>query len=159
MGLQRAGVAFLAVGAAVGEGDAGKSRPLDRLGPPHDLVESADAAVQVIGAVVRGQPVLDAVQAEPALGDAVGVAADGRAEAGMAPEVVRERLQREGDVGHPAAAVGDLDRGDRGPVGHDLHPQAAGIDQRVQIDRSTVGRSPHGSFSTLIVAFSLLPSD
>ena len=75
-----AGIALFAVGAHVREDGADGVLRLDRLGLPDDLVESLQAAVQVVGAVVDGQRIFLAVEGELALGDAVGVAADGGAE-------------------------------------------------------------------------------
>ena len=113
-GGERAGIALVAVGADVGEDNAGGVGGFDRLGLPNQLVESLDAAVQMVRAVVRGQLVFDAVEGELSLGDAIGEAADGRTEAGMALEVVGQRIERERDVGQLAVAVGRFDGGDRG---------------------------------------------
>src|SRR5438067_10436387 len=51
----RAGVLFFAILARVGVGDADDAAAVDRRAAPQRLVEALDAAVQVIGTVVRGE--------------------------------------------------------------------------------------------------------
>ena len=64
--------------------------------------------MQVV-AVVGGERVVLAVEGELALGDAVGVPADDRAEVGVGAVNMVEGLEAEDDVGLLAVAVGDVE--------------------------------------------------
>jgi len=119
---QRAGIALVAVGAREGKLHAHALFALMRLGLPHGLIETLDAAVQVVGTVVHGQRVFGAAERELALGDPVGVAADDRSEIGMASQVAVERIEGERNDVELAVAVGRFDGRQRGAVGHDLDP-------------------------------------
>ena len=77
---ERAGVALFTIRARVIQDETDAVGALERRDAPDHLVEALHAAVQVIGAVVRGQGVGPAVQREPAAGDAVAVPADEGAE-------------------------------------------------------------------------------
>src|SRR5215211_4770989 len=143
-GVEGAGVVLLAVGADAVEPHPDEPAAPDHAGVPHPLVEADVAAVQVVGRVVDGQLVGDAVEGEAALVDAVGVAAGDAAEVGVAGlEVALERVEAEGDVGLVAVAVGHPQRLDGAAVGDQLHLHAAPIGQGVAVDHGAVGhRAP-----------------
>lgn len=103
---QVAGITLFAVGAGVRQGHL-KPRLLDR--PPclpDGLVESPDAAMQVVFPIVDGKRVGRAVEGEPALGDAVAVAADQCPEIRVSRQVVLQPVESQNDVGIAAVAIG-----------------------------------------------------
>src|SRR5215212_2361860 len=121
-GVQGARVVLLAVGADPVEPDPDEPAAPHHAGLPDPLVEADVAAVQVVGRVVDGQLVGDAVEGEAALVDAVGVAAGDAAEVGVAGvEVALQGGEPEGDVGQPALAVGHAQGLDGPAVGDQLH--------------------------------------
>src|SRR5712691_11117936 len=95
---ERARVPFLAVSARVRE-----RNPLrDRLAAPRDLVEASDAAVKVVGSVVRREPVKSVVEREASVRDPVAVTADDRAEVRYAgPPVLGGAIEPKDDVVGP----------------------------------------------------------
>src|SRR6266508_2533857 len=117
-GVEGARIVLLAIGADAVEPDADAVVVADHFRVPHPLVEADVAAVQVVGRVVDGELVGDAVEGEPAVGDAVGVAAGDAAEVRVARvDVALQCAEPEGDVGPAAAAVGHLERLDGAAVG------------------------------------------
>ena len=73
---------------------------------PKHAIEAGLAAVQVVPAVVPRQVVLDAVDRELALGDAVRKAADQRADWVASGRVAREIVRPKGHIGHASARSG-----------------------------------------------------
>src|SRR5215211_4066779 len=138
-GVQGARVVLLAVGADPVEPDPHEPAALDHAGLPDPLVEADVAAVQMVGRVVDGQLVVDPVEGEAALVDAVGVAAGDAAEVGVArAEVALQGREPEGDVGPPALAVGHPQRLDGPAVGDQLHLHTAGVGEGVAVDDGAV---------------------
>ena len=137
--VQRAGVPFLTVGAGVLQDDADSVVLLDRPVPPDHLVESLDAAVDVVFPVVLGQLVPDPVQGETAAGNAVGVASHQGAEVGVLGEVAFQRVESQDDVVEVAGPVGGPEGGDDAAVGDDPDFDAGGIRQRVDPDALAAG--------------------
>ena len=124
--LEVAGVAFFAVLGEVAEDDVPWALFFDL---PEDAVETAQAAVEVVGAVVGGEGVAPVADAEAALGDAVGVAADDGAEVGVVGgvQVVLGLGEAEDDVGGLALPVRDLEREDDGAEVGDPDAHAGGV--------------------------------
>ncbi len=115
-----AGEALIAVRTDVTKGKA-------RFGPvgaiddaPHRLVESDPSAMEAVVAVVLGQAIFAAVEDEGRAANAIGIAPDQRAEIGVLRDIIRERGQRQDDVGADAAAVRRFDRDDGPAIGDDL---------------------------------------
>jgi hypothetical protein len=139
-GGERAGIAFLAVGADMGEGDRGDRAALDVADLPDLLVEALDPAVQGGDAVVvQGQLVGLAVEHEPALADAVGEAADRGPEIAGVPGVGLGVLEAQGDVGLGPVAAGRDQRLQGGAVGDHRGADALAIGQGYGLDLDAVG--------------------
>ena len=132
---QRAGIAFLAVPARVGEHEAYALRAVEGRDRPVHLVEAPDAAVECVGAVVRDERVPHGVEREGRLGDAVAVAADDRAEVRRLFQVAGKVVVAENDVGHGPRPVGDAQRGDDAAVADHAHRDTGGVRERVRRDR------------------------
>jgi len=137
-----AGIAFLAVLADVVQfqGWAGFRHRDFRV--PDDLVESLDAAVERVGAVVGGERVFPAVERELALGDAVAVATHETAEIGRLLQVFRKRVVAEHHVAQLAHPARHADRLDNAAVVGNLHDMAPGILERVEVHRLAVSSAP-----------------
>ena len=102
--LERSRVAHLAVNAGVAEDDAAGRRGHDL---PDLLVEAARAAVKGVSAVVSRELIGPSVEREAAAADAVGKAADDRAEVmARLARVTVEIGESEHDVRTPAFPVG-----------------------------------------------------
>src|SRR5262245_18132336 len=107
---------------------------------PVRLVESFDAAVQMVLAVVGGQLVLDPVERKSTFGDAVGVSARERAEERMALQVLIQAVEAEHDVVHLALAVRSFERNNYAAVGGDSGLYAIRVGQRVNLNALSVRR-------------------
>jgi len=141
-GLQRPGVALLAVRARVREDEPDRVRVLERRNAPDHLVEAAYAAVQVIGTVIRRQRVGPAVQREPAPGDPVAVTTDDGAEVRRPPLVVRQGVESEDDVVESPVPVRHLERHDDAAVREDARLHPVGVLEGVQAHGlPAIGRS------------------
>ena len=142
---QRSRVALLAVGGRVRQAHAdGAARP-HLGGRPHAAVEAARAAVEAVRRVVDRELERLPVDRERALGDAVAVAADDRAEVRVAlvvrlARVAADVAEAERDVLQAPAAIGDADRLDRAAPGDDRDGHAAVVRERVLVDRRAVGQ-------------------
>jgi hypothetical protein len=92
--------------------------------------------VQVVAAAAGVERVLLAVEGELALGDAVGVQADDRAEvgAGLVVELWLQRAVAQHDVGHVAVAVGHVEFGEVAAEVGDLRDESVAV---VRVYRST----------------------
>ena len=86
--------------------------------------------MQRVRAVVFGQVIRRAVDGELAIGDAIGVAADDRAEVRRVLEVAGEAVEAEHDIVELSRAVGRADRRDDPAVRHDLDFDAVRIRER-----------------------------
>ena len=136
-GVQRARIALIAVGTAVGEADGRGHGMGQRLGPPHHMAEPLPAAVQVVPALVQRQLVQPAVQIELATRDAERDAADGAAEIRALRLVLRQGVEAEHEVRHGSLPIGSPEFRDRGPVGDQADHHAA-VAQRVPVHRHAV---------------------
>jgi hypothetical protein len=145
--VEPAGVVLVAVLARQRqlERDAAVGLRRQRLDRPPALAEAARPAVQSVRAVVARQRVGLAVEREAAVADAVGVAADERAEVRIALFVVGERVEAEDDVGAAAGAVGAAERRDDAAVVDRLQHQAAAVVERVLDDLAAVGEAAVGA--------------
>jgi len=139
-----AGVALLAVFADVGELYGLAVVDGDVLTLPELFVEPDLAAVQMVGRVVGGELVFVSVDRERAVGDAVAVAADGRAHVAGVVDPAFECVVAEGDVLELALAVGGF-HGDEGSaeVGQ-RGGQAVGIGEGVELGGPPVGQGAVG---------------
>ncbi len=88
------------------------------------------------------QAILDAVQVEPGLGDAVAVTADDGAEIRVRAEIAREAVEAEVDVGQDAVPVRHLQRHQDGAVGHDPGLEPGRVGQSEELDGRAVGEPP-----------------
>lgn len=141
---QRAWIAFLTIGTRVPECHSILVGHDLRI--PDLLVESFDAAVQMIGTVVGRELVLLLIDREAALRDAIAVAPGDGAEERVAGEIAVERIEAEHDVASGAAAIRRFDRGDDAAVGDRANLDAVLVGQRVLLDRATVNRAVGFSF-------------
>ncbi len=141
---QRAGIAHLAVRADVAQRDVPRrtAAAVDDL--PQLLVEACRAAVERVGAVVDRHLIRLAVEREPAPGDPVGEAPDGRAEILRVVEIVLEVVIAERDVGKVPGAIGQDQRLQRRPPGDDRRVDAVLVDQRHRRHRAAVGQRAEG---------------
>src|SRR5437763_14920800 len=96
---------------------------------PHNFIESFDAAVQVIFAVVDGQRVLATVEREAAFGDAIPITADDRAEVRVAFQIPVKVIEAENNIVTLAVAIRHLERCDNAAVVSDLNFSSATIRQ------------------------------
>src|SRR5439155_23179500 len=103
---------------------------LELLAAPDDLVESANAPMQRVWPIVLGEAVRRAVEGELPLGDAIGVAADDRAEVRRVLEVAGEAVEAEHDIVELSRAAGRADRRDDPAVRDDLDFDAVRIRER-----------------------------
>ena len=92
--------------------------------------------MEVVAVVVLGERDRPPVDGQPAAGEPVGVATDGAAEEGIAGDVVFERTQAEGHFAEAAMDVRHADRGQRGAEFADGDLHAAGVRERVELDRA-----------------------
>ena len=90
----------------------------------------------MIRTVVGRELVFLAIDPEPALRDAVAVAADDRAEERVTGEISVNRIEPEHDVAHRARAIGRLDRRDDAAVGDRARFDAVLVGQRELLDRT-----------------------
>ena len=108
--------------------------------------------MQGVGAVVDRQRVFLAVERELALGDAVAVAADQRAEVRAVLDVIGQVVVAEHHVAEVAVAVGHLQEDDEAAVIADAGLGALVVAQRVEVHRGAVLRLAeglHGDLSLL----------
>ncbi|VVT19327.1 hypothetical protein SPHINGO391_460096 [Sphingomonas aurantiaca] len=136
--VKRAGIARIAVGAAMAEHQRRGGAALGRDDRPGDLVEAVAAAVQRIGLVVERELIGLAVEREAATRDPVGVAADRHAEEVGMIDIGSEVVIAEHDVGDLAVAVGAHQRLQRRAVGQDPCGHAVRVAQRHRLDRGAV---------------------
>ena len=128
------GISLLAVGRAVGEGERRVSfgrGELLRL--PDAAFESAAAAVQVVLSVVDREPVLPAVEREPALADPVSVAAHDRtAVVVRGGDIVSDLLEPPYDVPEHSVGRRNPKGDDPGTVVGDLYRHPVVVAQRIE---------------------------
>ncbi len=142
--LESSGIALFTVGADVGEPYAGAVGCVERLTVPERLVESLEATVQVVGLIVDVQLVVDPVQREASVRDAVGAATGDAAEVLVVGRLVAgDAIEPQHDVFHLSVPVGHPQLGHgRAEVG-DLHHHPASVDDGEQLHRiARGGRSP-----------------
>src|SRR5215472_1713945 len=84
---ESAGVTFLAVITDVAQLNRGRAFSRCVFGPPDAFIEPLGASVQRILAVILLQAILAAIERKPAIGDAVAVTADERAEIRFGAEI------------------------------------------------------------------------
>ena len=142
LNVQRAGVTFFSVHTRVLEEDSHSVFVLNRSIPPNDLVEALDPAVEVVLPIVSGQFVLDSVQSETPLGNAVGVASHQRAEKGVLGKIALQGVESQDDVVEIAVPVGGPEGDDDAAVGDDPDFKAGRIRQSVDSDALAVRSGP-----------------
>ena len=143
--LHLAGVAFLAIGAGVGQQRADAlTGGRNRFHLPDPLVESSLAAVDCVRRIGKCELILVAVQLEATSGDPVSVPPDQRAEIELVSRarglVVAERREAEHDGGETALPVRHDDIGDDAAVVHKCHAHAAAAGHGVSGDGLAVRR-------------------
>src|SRR5690348_5344109 len=111
---------------------------------PNALVESLEAAMEMIHAVVGGERVLGAVQRELARADAVAIPANKRAEVGAVAHVAGEIVVAKRDIHQLAILVGYLEGLEDAAIGHDLGDGALLVLERVKFDRFAIHRAKRG---------------
>ena len=94
--------------------------------------------MEVVAVVVLREGNGAAVDGQLTVREAVGVTADGAAEEGIPGDIVLERAEAEGDFTEAALDVRDADRGERGAELADRDFHAAGVRERVELDRLAV---------------------
>ena len=105
----------------------------DFVGGPHPFIEAANAAVKGIVAVVFGKVEVLRAYGEFAVGDAIGVAANGAAEIGFVGFVFLGSVVAENDVGGISAAIRNFEADDRCAVIGEGNLHACGAGEEVQI--------------------------
>jgi hypothetical protein len=145
--LQRAGEAVLPGGAGPVQGDGAPVRLADL---PLHRVEGPGAAVQGCAGLVRGDPVLDAVELEDAAGDAVREPAHAGAQVGRVAPIGVGVGETQRDVCPATLPVGRADRADPCAVTDHVHlePAAAQTDG-VEGARRRLGDRLHGRHASL----------
>ncbi len=131
-GFQVARVALVAVRAQVAEDQAGRLRRGEGFGLPQAAMKAIGAAMQVVDAVVQVQLMGFAVQREAAVGDAVAVAANQRAEIIRVAHVGRDVVIAEHHIGHDAVAVRHVELRDDAAQVADFCDHAVGVGQCVK---------------------------
>src|SRR5262245_58176726 len=117
---QRARIAFLAVLADVIELEGGLFRARYDFWSHDDLIESLYPAVKRVAIVVGRQSVFFPVEGELALGDAVTVTSDERAEIGGVLQIASEIVVAQDYIPHFSVPIWNLERDHNAPVVHDL---------------------------------------
>ena len=110
------------------------------LGIPHNHVEAFVASVEGVGTVVDGHLILNAVEGELTVLDAVAIPADGGSEEALAVvvHILVEGFMSEHDVGIVAVAVGSEEFNDKATEVGDGHLQTIGVLQCVEVYLLTV---------------------
>ncbi|HEX7841812.1 MAG TPA: hypothetical protein VF469_30285 [Kofleriaceae bacterium] len=104
------------------------------------LVEAHGPAMQVVGAIIGGEPVLEPVEREPRPGDPVGVATDQRAQVSGGVQLPIEIVEPEHHIARTAGAIGNIERHDRSAEAQDSRANAAGAFEREPRDHATIGK-------------------
>src|SRR5512146_22174 len=102
-----AGITLFPVAAQVGELQGGSAVAGGFLRRPQTFIESDGAAMQAVVAVIAGKSAGDAIESEPAMGDAIGEAANDGAKVSPVGFIAGERLVAEDDIGKLASTVGN----------------------------------------------------
>lgn len=108
---ESAGVAALAVGAGVGQGESWVVAIVAEIGFPDLFIETLFSAVEMVGGVVGGEGVFLAIQSEFPFRNAVGVATGDATKIGALFDVVVDGIESEDDVPHRAILVWHDQRG------------------------------------------------
>jgi hypothetical protein len=138
----RARKALISVRTVVAKNEA-RFRFLRRVhDAPDRLVEPYPSAVKAVAAIVRGEPMLAAVEHERCAGNSIREAPNQRTEVTFLGEIISERGQREDNIIANASAVRHFERDDRPAIGDNLRAQSRLASQRVDIDRRAVRRHP-----------------
>src|SRR5438876_5439525 len=110
-------------------------------GPPDHFVKALDPAMQMVLAIVPREPVLAAVQREPALRDPIAVTADDRAEVGrVVLQIALRVVETEHDIRQLAIAIRRFEGNKYAAVVRDPCLNSMGVRQRVKIDHLLIGR-------------------
>src|SRR2546430_991588 len=128
-----AGITFFAILASISQSERRAVRNFQRPGGPNNFIESFDAAVQVIFAVVDGQHVLMTVEGEAAFRDAIPITADDRAEVRIAFQIRIEVIEAENNIVTLPFTVRHFERCDNAAVVGDLNFSSAAIRQSIDI--------------------------
>jgi hypothetical protein len=100
--------------------------------------------VQVIPAIVGGEPVFVPVEVESAASDPVRITADHAAEKMLVFQVLLKGVEAEDHVDLPTLAVGQKQRLNDGTVVDDPRFQPAPVPEDEQLDRGPFGCLPKG---------------
>ena len=123
-GIEIAGKALLAIGRTIGEGDGA---PVRRgTAGPQMLVETPDAAMQMIAALVAAQLMGFSVEGEPAAADAIAVAPADRPEIAVRDKIGGEVLLAQRDIRELALAIRRVELEQGRAQLHDPRRQAPG---------------------------------
>ena len=142
---ERAGIALLAVGR-----DARKYEAVGILVRiPDVFVKAAQAAVQMVHAVVFCKGIAFSVQLERRAADAVGKAADGCAEVAGRFDIALQRVIAEHHVGQYAVPVRHLKAADGCAVVQQLRAQAVFVFHRPAVYCRSVFKCPKGTLCKL----------
>ena len=129
-GVERTGIAVLAVGRSIAHQERRLGRPGVDLTAPDRAREPARAAVQMMAAMVERERVLAAVEREARTRDAVRDPADDAPEVVAVLEVALEPIEAEHHVDTASAAVGHLELDQSRPQLADHRHQARRTHQR-----------------------------
>jgi hypothetical protein len=127
-----AGVAFLAVGAVVGQTQGRRAvRTRDGVCGPEAFIESHATAVKVVRRLIAGEGIGVALQNEAGSRDAARDTANDGPEARVVGEVGGKVVKTEHNVIQAPIVVGDVEMGDDAAVSDDLQRKAARASERV----------------------------
>ena len=131
-------ISLLSPSAYIIEAHGGPRVTASRLGIPESLVEATDTTVEVVGGQIGGELVVDPVEVEAGIGDAVGDAPDSTAEVGEIGLVLRDRVEAEKDIADITFAGGDGQFGGGRSQGDDPQGGAVATGQSKAIHRFAV---------------------
>ena len=137
-------IALLAVGRAIGERHAWAFRSHTALTGPDNLVESLDAAVEVIRTIVRREGELPSVDGELATSNAIRRSTSGAAEVLRARDILLRTLAPEDHVSNISARVRHLERHDDRPVVGDRCLHALPVSHGPEVNRLAIHGAPVG---------------
>src|SRR5690242_10040593 len=103
-------------------------------GGPNAFVEACETTVKMVAVVVPRKLILDTVEREATISDAVRVTSNQRAEVARVVDVIFERVKTEDDVFESTTAIRRPQRGDGAAVRDDGHLEAALVTESVRKD-------------------------
>ncbi len=105
-----------------------------RLAVPANAIETTDAAMKMMRAIVAGEDMITAAKAKSAQGNAVAEATDNGAEIGMSPEIGIEGIEAQDDIFYPPVSIGDSKRANDASVVDDLDLEALAVRKGEEFD-------------------------